>query len=174
MTKRAYQKFDRAPRDFYATPPDAVRPLLQHLPQETAFHEPCAGDGALIDALEAHGHRCTASGDISPRREGILDEDAFTLLRCHGEMFITNPPWRRDLLHPMIAHFCSLAPTWLLFDADWMHTKQATDFLKHCTDIVSVGRVKWFGNQAGFDNCCWYKFTAAIAFDGTRFHEQRL
>jgi len=39
-----------------------------------------------------------------------------------------------------------------------MHTKQATPYLPHCKKIVSVGRVKWFGNTAGKDNCCWYLF----------------
>ena len=42
-----------------------------------------------------------------------------------------------------------LAPTWLLFDADWAHTKQAAPYLRHCSHIVSVGRVHWMaGTQA--------------------------
>ena len=59
----------------------------------------------------------------------------------------------------MIEHFSSVANTWLLFDADWMHTKQSGEYMKHCRTIVSIGRVKWFGGMTGKDNCCWYEFT---------------
>ena len=45
------------------------------------------------------------------------------------EYIITNPPWNRKILHPMIEHFADFKPTWLLFDADWMHTKQSTPYL---------------------------------------------
>jgi hypothetical protein len=46
----------------------------------------------------------------------------------------------------------------LLFDADWMHTKQSVPYMKMCSKIVSVGRIKWFGNMTGKDNCAWYLF----------------
>jgi hypothetical protein len=49
-------------------------------------------------------------------------------------------------------------PTWLLFDADWMHTKQSVDYVQYLHKIVSVGRIKWFGNMTGKDNCAWYLF----------------
>jgi len=62
------------------------------------------------------------------------------------------------VMHQIIERSLFWGPTWLLFDADWMHTKQATPYLPHCKKIVSVGRVKWFGNTAGKDNCCWYLF----------------
>ena len=45
----------------------------------------------------------------------------------------------------MIEHFKSLKPTWLLFDADWMHTRQSVHlyemmkYIKYCSMIVSVG-----------------------------------
>ena len=76
-----------------------------------------------------------------------------------ASLIITNPPWTRQILHPMIDHFRSMRPTWLLFDADWMHTKQAIPFLTYCHKIVSVGRVSWMQNgTSGFDNCAWYLF----------------
>jgi hypothetical protein len=53
-----------------------------------------------------------------------------------------------------------LAPTWLLFDADWAYTRQAAPFLKYCAKIVVIGRVKWIedSDMAGKDNSCWYLF----------------
>ena len=44
-----------------------------------------------------------------------------------ADMIITNPPWDTKILHPMIEHFRSQNTTWLLFDADWMHTKQSSE-----------------------------------------------
>ena len=42
-----------------------------------------------------------------------------------GVPIITNPPWKRDQLHALIGHFTRCAPfRWLLFDANWAHTRQ--------------------------------------------------
>ena len=30
--------------------------------------------------------------------------------------------------------------------------------MKLCAKIISVGRIKWFGNMTGKDNCAWYLF----------------
>ena len=97
--------------------------------------------------------------DIEPRAEGIAEIDVFDLLDSRGaDVFITNPPWDRKILHPLINHLSNMAPTWLLFDADWMHTRQSREYIKYCSMIVSVGRIKWFGNMTGKDNCAWYLF----------------
>ena len=58
----------------------------------------------------------------------------------------------------MIEHLSKQKPTWLLFDADWMHTKQSIPYLRYLHKLVSVGRIKWFGNMTGKDNCAWYLF----------------
>ena len=158
MGKRS--DFERKPRDFYPTPIEAVYPLLPHLPDRFSFAEPCAGDGALVEHLETKGV-CMWASDIEPQAEGIhkrsYDELSFDEL-IDSECVITNPPWDRKILHPMIEHFKSLKPTWLLFDADWMHTRQSREYIKYCSMIVSVGRIKWFGNMTGKDNCAWYLF----------------
>ncbi len=169
MTKRASGKFKRNPRDFYATPYEAVLPLLPHLPLGTSYDEPCAGDGDLIGHLIKHGHGCSWASDINGIHRIF---DAFSLTKCYGKMFITNPPWSRDVLHPLITHLSDIAPTWLLFDADWMHTKQAIPFMLRLAKIVSVGRVSWMGNGvSGFDNCCWYLFHEEVRdLYGTQFY----
>ena len=79
------------------------------------------------------------------------------------DCFITNPPWSREILHPMIVHFARQHPTWLLFDADWMHTRQSAQYMPLLRKIVSVGRVKWIPDSpfTGKDNCCWYLFDTA-------------
>ena len=158
MGKRS--DFERKPRDFYPTPIEAVYPLLEHLEENFLFAEPCAGDGALINHLETKGV-CMWASDIEPQAEGIHKNDFSEISErevLESEFIITNPPWDRNMLHSMIEHFSSLRSTWLLFDADWAHTKQSAPYMNKCAKIVSVGRIKWFGNMTGKDNCAWHLF----------------
>lgn len=158
MGKRS--SFERVERDYYPTPLEAVRPLLHHLEPGTRFVEPCAGDGALIDHLTDAGHVCWDSSDIDPRREDISERNALINQFYLAPCFITNPPWDRKILHPLIVHLSDQAPTWLLFDADWIHTVQAIPFMPRLKRIVAVGRIKWIPNSpfTGKDNCAWHLF----------------
>ena len=166
MGKRS--DFPRKPRDFYATPAAAVAPLLPHLAYGTMFVEPCAGDGALVRHLEAAGMSCQWAGDIDPQAMFIEKVDALSE-RAWGRMavtsadcILTNPPWARPILHEMIVAFSNLLPTWLLLDADWLHTRQAAPYLPRLRKIVSVGRVKWIegSKHTGKDNAAWMLFDA--------------
>ena len=154
MGKRS--NFERRPGDFYATPREAVMPLLPHLKGVRRFSEPCAGAGDLVRHLEAHGLKCAYAGDISAGRDAFACES-------FDAPVITNPPWTRDVLHPLIAHFMRAAPfAWLLFDSDWSHTKQSTVLIQHCSLILPIGRVKWIPGtrDVGKDNAAWYRFQA--------------
>ena len=164
MGKRS--NFKRKPRDFYPTPYEAVIPLLPHLKDNIAFIEPCAGDGALINHLFESGkaRTCLFACDLEPKDDFIIKMNALDFEWKDSQRYdltiITNPPWDRKILHPMISHFRQIAPTWLLFDADWAHTKQSAEFMPYCHKIVSVGRVKWIpdSKMTGKDNCAWYLF----------------
>jgi hypothetical protein len=155
MGKRS--NFERRDRDFYATPEAAFVPLIPHLHGIQTFAEPCAGEGDLVGHLQRAGLTCAFEGDIS------TGYDALTYDFHHEAMFdaiISNVPWRRDILHPMIERFMRMAPTWLLLDADWAFTRQSRPFLVHCSHIVAVGRVKWIvgSKHTGKDNAAWYRF----------------
>lgn len=158
MGKRS--NFERLERDAYQTiDPRAVETLIPHLRGVKTFAEPCAGEGYLVGRLQAAGLICTYEGDI------INGEDALTYPFDQDGVFdaiITNPPWRRDIMHEMILRFQAIAPTWLLFDADWAHTKQAGPFLDQCSHIVSVGRLKWIPvtKMTGKENTAWHRFHA--------------
>ena len=180
MGKRS--EFEKRDRDFYPTPIEAVKPLIPHLPEYFTFIEPCAGDGRLVkhifdlmgDDVECHGAYDISldprdrDGNPLPFQYPVTEMDAFDLDKSHvtyAEYIITNPPWSRDkksgyLLHRMIEHFADLRPTWLLFDADWMHTKQASPLIEeYLLSVVSVGRVSWEQNgTSGKDNVAWYLF----------------
>lgn len=176
MGKRSDEKFPKMKGDFYPTPISAVMPLIPYLPVDRfTYAEPCAGDGRLIEhisTLTKGRAQATAVTDISPQSENVLQMDALSLtLHKNTDMVITNPPWSRWILHPLIEHFSSQVPTWFLFDADWMHTKQAVPYLKHCRKMVSIGRVKWIedSKHVGKDNSCWYLFDQN-SVGGTFFH----
>ncbi len=166
MTKRS-SKFKRMKHDAYFTPPEAVVPLLPHLGDVTGYAEPCYGEGHLEIALDLYINDpllpCRWGSDIS------IDECDATSFNYLAEWatdhlgpishFITNPPWTREILHPIIENLSRQLPTWLLLDADWMHTKQAIPYMANCEKVVSIGRVSWMQNGvSGFDNCCWYLF----------------
>jgi hypothetical protein len=161
--------FKRRKQDAYYTPPEAVEPLIPYIGDITYYIDPCCGDGAIDRAMD--GPWCVLATDI--------EEDARTtkysdiLSTCHlsaPEAFITNPPWTRELLHPIIENLSDQLPTWLLFDADWKYTKQESlakrigcktvpELLERCVKIVAVGRVSWMQNgTSSLDNCAWYLF----------------
>lgn len=158
MGKRS--SFARIERDAYQTiDPRAVDKLIPHLRGVKSFAEPCAGEGFLVGELQRHGFICAYEGDITTGLDALVhpfDEEAVF------DAIISNVPWKRDILHPMIQRFQAMAPTWLLFDADWAHTKQAAPFLDQCSHIISVGRLKWIPGSphTSKDNCAWYRFHA--------------
>jgi hypothetical protein len=164
--------FPRRPHDDYQTvDPKAVAALLSYIRRDNirSFAEPCCGDGHLMQALVDLGLRCAYASDIK-----VYGIDAL-LVTDFGEpdAIITNPPWTRELLHAMIEHFMVYAPVvWLLFDSDWAYNAGAAPYLNYCTDIVAVGRLKWFNGTAGKDNASWYRFDANHS-GGPRFHGRK-
>ncbi|MGB3389480.1 MAG: hypothetical protein WBA88_16015 [Pseudaminobacter sp.] len=170
MGKRS--DFKRRPMDAYQTiDPRAVAALLPFIEGLSYFAEPCRGEGHLERQLNDAGLTCLWSSDIADTDPPL---DALTLTAkdlAAVDAIITNPPWSRPILHEMIRHFQSIAPTWLLFDADWAHTKQAAPYLPQCSHIVSVGRLKWIegSKHTGKDNCAWYRFDTRHS-EGPRFY----
>jgi hypothetical protein len=158
MGKRS--TFPKLSKDKYHTPFEAVLPLLPQLPAGTIFAEPCAGNGILIDHLMAAGHQCVLATDIEPERDDIGMTDALTLHNISADMVITNLPWTRSTMHPLISHLSSMIPCWFLFDASWPFTQQSSDLIRRCSKIVPVGRIKWFPDSRylGFEDCAWYEF----------------
>lgn len=170
MGKRS--NFEKRDKDKYLTPYAGAVPLTSFLPQRRfTFAEPCAGDGRLIRHIRDvtdNNAQCSFVGDIEPEHDLIPTFDALDIQERHlggTELIITNPPWTRTkasgyILHRMINHFSDLRPTWLLFDADWLFTKQATPLLERLVCTVAIGRLKWIEgtNMAGKDNCQWAFF----------------
>lgn len=150
MGKRS--NFDKIPKDAYMTTDQrATAPLLQFLGREVDYYEPCYGNGDLAKLLSPH--RCVGFSD---EEKDARTYQYVTDARC----FITNPPWSRKLLHPIIDNLRNQLPTWLLFDAAWMFTAQSALYMKYCKVVIPVGRLRWIPGTAmdGKDDCAWYLF----------------
>jgi hypothetical protein len=163
MAKRS--NFKRRAADLYRTPAEGWAPLLPHLPPRFRFADPCASNGVMADALRQAGGAPLYLGDTMPARGDVAPQNALTWQpvtrpRRPLDFIITNPPWSRKILHAMILHFTRFAPTWLLFDADWMWTAQSAPFHPMIRRVVHVGRLRWFPGSPhkGKDNCVWYLF----------------
>jgi hypothetical protein len=158
MGKRS--DFARRNQDAYMTTDTrAVQALLPYLEGIESFAEPCAGEHHMSIELERAGLYCAMFNDIAWKdgKDALKIAD-FGLI----DAIITNPPWTRQLLHPMILHFIKFAPTWLLFDSDWAYTMQARHYLPYCSDIVPTPRLKWItgSKHTSKDNTSWYRFSA--------------
>jgi len=165
-----------------------------------SYAEPCAGQGDLIQLLqhEAPLLQCAFGLEYDWQDEGLHNRwpiahgNALTLTErdlAGVGLIVTNPPWKRDALHPLILHLASLRPTWLLYDGSWAFTKQAAPFQRILTDVAAVGRLRFFPppgrplrlpceSDAAYadrarkwrsldppDDCAWYRFCAAEASD---------
>ena len=169
---------------FYPTiDPRCIPPLLAHVPPGTVYAEPCAGAGDLIHLLDQAGLECAWALEMEPQGSclrnrwpiAVGNALSITARDLHGaEMFITNFPWERSWLHPLIDHLAQIAPVWSLHDSSWCYTKQAARFARICTDVVAVGRLKWFEGSRYDppDDCSWYRFDARAGVERspTRFH----
>lgn len=150
-------------RDHCTTPSAAVDPLLPFLTRGDGFIDPCAGKEMLVQYLVKHGIECIRASDIEPTDRFMPRDDArFTdQFGADNEYFIAHPPWTPDILDRIIWNLSSQFPTWLLLDAGWMHTQQATRFRRRLRMVVSVGPVEWdIGSGLTLrDNCAWYLFS---------------
>ena len=165
MSKRR-PGFRHRERDDYPTPWQAVVPLLRLLKPGVKFVEPCCGDGQLAGHLQRAGHTCVGAYDLP------VDARIARYVIEPDTIFITNSPWLRSVLHPIIVNLSDQLPTWLLIDCDWLCTSQATPYLPRLRAVVVIGRVRWI-KHTGFDNCAWMLFDrprsdahAAIGFIG--------
>lgn len=185
MGKRS--NFERIEKDFYRTIDERAYSRLNDVMNPCKYYEPCVGEYDLVNGLNPYGFKCVGASDIEDYlvythdpelinpfedtptlrveyRTGTYRKDALSLTPDdveEADYIITNPPWTRKILHPLIEHFITLKPTWLLFDANWMFTKQASEYLEdYCTHIAAIGRLKWIPGttMSGKDDCCWYRF----------------
>lgn len=158
MGKRS--DFQRVAKDFYpTTDPRAIPEVFIKEIRGKTYAEPCCGMGDLVDLL-ADIAICRWESDIEYRGAGKVWDamclSSHELEKC--SLIVTNPPYAKQVLLPMIDHFISLKPTWLLLPSDLMHNQYFGSYMRKCSKVISVGRIKWFedSKHTSTDNFCWY------------------
>jgi len=159
MSKRN-DSFEKVPKDFYpTTDPNAVEPLVPFIRGKT-YAEPFYGEGDLEDLLMDVAN-CMWRSDI---RETVVPSKVMPATDLtpydlrNVDCIISNPPFTKDVLLPCIDHLINLKPTWLLLPADMMHNRYFSPYMRMCSKVVSIGRVKWFKDSkaCSTDNFSWY------------------
>ena len=172
MSKRS--NFEKIPKDFYATVDSkAIPPKFVEFIRGKTYAEPAYGDGDLEDLLMDVA-TCNWRSDIRETVGSSKVMDAMCLskedtARC--DLIVTNPPFSKDVLLPIIDHFVNLKPTWLLLPADYMHNRYFSDYMSRCRKVVSVGRLKWFkdSKHTSTDNFAWYFWPKGATTDGVTY-----
>ena len=170
MGKRT--SFSKVDKDFYPTiDPRAFEAIIPFVRGRT-YAEPCAGNGDLVDGL-ADAATCKWETDV---REEVdcrtMDAMSITQDDLEGiDLIITNPPFTKSVLLPMIDHFMSLKPTWLLLPWDLPCNKYFRLYAEGCNKIVPIGRLCWFKKDGkfvrGYENFAWYYWPKGGTRSGT-------
>ena len=156
--------YQRAGRDFYATPSWVTEALLQHVSLRGPVWEPCCGDGAMATVLAAHGHDVVSS-DIADRGFGTSGIDFLTCQSTLGgaRSIVTNPPYGDTGSHKgqakssaamleFLRHALALTASVqgqlaLLVRLQWIAGRRAADVLSSgpfAATIILTQRIKWF------------------------------
>jgi len=174
MGKRS--DYNKIPKDFYATTdPKAIPPNFVECIRGKRYAEPCYGEGDLEDLLMDVAV-CRWRSDI--RDTGCCKLWDATCLSQHElehcDVIITNPPFSRDVLLPMIDHFITLKPTWLLLPAGYMHNRYFAPYMEKCSLVVSIGRLKWFKDSkyTSTDDFIWAYWEKDAVETKTIFHSR--
>lgn len=79
--------------DFYPTPPEATRALLNVEKFEGGIWEPACGDGSISRVLEAAGYE-VESTDLIARGYGTPNRDFLLEWQQTADNIVTNPPFK--------------------------------------------------------------------------------
>ena len=84
---------NRAPDDFYPTPPEGTWALLSAIRFKGNIWEPACGDGSISRVLEAAGYEVTST-DLVDRGYGTSPVDFLLDYRTKADNIVTNPPFK--------------------------------------------------------------------------------
>jgi hypothetical protein len=161
--------YARQGQDFYSTPAWMTEALLRRVRLPKGIWEPCCGDGAMAQVLEAHGHRVVAT-DLVDRGYGEAGRDflAETQLPDGVTAIVTNPPYGRRLFE-FVDHALELTRpvggmVAMLVNAQWPYAAVNSKRLLHPAyeaSVILTNRIIWFPGADGRpakqpqENHCW-------------------
>ena len=83
----------RVTDDYYATPPESTKALMDVEKFEGNILEPCCGEGHISEILKDYGYD-VISNDLIDRGYGEFNEDFLTSGNLRADNIITNPPFK--------------------------------------------------------------------------------
>jgi hypothetical protein len=147
--------YERAGRDFYATPAWVTEALLRHVRLRGPVWEPCCGDGAMSSVLAGHG--CdVVSTDLVDRGFGEPGIDFLAARSVPGgcRSIVTNPPYGDSGSH----RGQSRSPTAML--AFLRHAMMLTKSVQG--QLALLVRLQWIAGQRVAETMSSGPFAAVI------------
>src|SRR5919112_788045 len=161
--------YERQEQNFYPTPAWPTEALLRRVRLPKGIWEPCCGNGAMAQVLEAHGH-CVVATDLVDRGYGEAGRDflAETHLPEGVTAIVTNPPYGRAL-YKFIDHALELTRpvggmVAMLVNIQWLTGAANSTRLRHPAYealVVLTNRIVWFPDddsrrrKSPQENHCW-------------------
>lgn len=152
----------------YSTPSEAIDALFKYLPSEWksfSYMEPCAGEGAVVNALEKLGIHTAYSCDIEPKALGVDKRDFLTeVFDSRGaKAVVTNPPFA--LFDKFVFKCLSLGihkSAWLLKVNTFSALKRSDFFevIRPAFKLDLSWRLDFLGGGSPQMDCCW------VVYDG--------
>lgn len=153
--------YPRKPNDFYATPPETTRVLLDLVRFNRRVCDPARGSDAIINVLKEYGYE-TCGSDLSNGYNFLTDRFLWP-----GRDIVTNPPFGpqgRDamfFIHRAIEvtrkHKGKVA---MLLPVDFDSGKTRMTVFGESQEfhrkIILVNRIRWFNGKAGSINHAWF------------------
>jgi hypothetical protein len=156
----------RVENDFYATPSWCVKRVLEEidLPSTGKWLEPCAGEGAIIKAVDAHYGKPLDWVAVELRQvdlPGVLAGEDFLTLEIDLEFAVTimNPPY--SLAEDFIRKAISVSQkTVALLRLNWLASGKRHGFLREHTPDVYIlpNRPSFTGNGTDATEYAWMVF----------------
>lgn len=154
---------ERADRDFYRTPIQAVELADDLMDKSLRWWEPCAGDGAISKNLSG----IVYASDIYPMIDGIETLDMLTCDKpSNVDAIVTNPPFfaQYELLDRCL--FDWKIPALLLIRIEPLSTQKRNNYTKYLSKLHIVSSLIKFQtedgrivNGNGTVRCGWCLFT---------------
>lgn len=88
-----HSEFVRDDDDWYVEPEWCVHRLLDRYPELTALHDPCCGQGTIVDVALTRGLMASGS-DLVDRANGRFPKGDFLDHRRPEAAIVTNPPFK--------------------------------------------------------------------------------
>jgi hypothetical protein len=153
--------------DAYFTPKEAIRALLALEKIPSRVFDPCCGNGALLDLLEAAGHHVSGADIHDYGWRGTIVKDFLASSHdLRGTAIVSNPPYKKaqEFLQKVIDEG-SPYHAWLLRLNFLESMRRKPFFERHPPSRIWVSSRRlpqmhqhgWTGTETSNNACyCWY------------------